>query len=54
MSERYFDITVKLIIVGDISVGKTSLLNNFKEEEDPTNTIATIGTEYYSLIQEFK
>lgn len=54
MSERYFDITVKLIIVGDISVGKTSLLNSFKDEEDPTNTIATIGTEYYSFIQEFK
>lgn len=53
MSERHFDMTVKLIIVGDISVGKTSLLKNFKNEENPTETVATIGTEYYSIYQDY-
>ena len=54
MSERHFDMTVKLIIVGDISVGKTSLLKNFKNEENPTETVATIGTEYYSIYQDYQ
>lgn len=54
MSDWYFDFTVKIIIAGEISVGKTSLLNNFKDLEEPTDTLATIGTEYYSFIQEYK
>lgn len=45
---------MKIIIAGDISVGKTSLLNNYKDIEEPTDTIATIGTEYYSFMYKYK
>lgn len=50
MSDKHFDFSIKLILVGDVSVGKTSLLNNFLNEENPTNTISTIGTEHHSYI----
>lgn len=49
-----FDLVVKVVIVGDISVGKTSLLNNFLNEEKPTDTIATIGTEYFTLFEKHR
>lgn len=52
MTDKHFDLAIKIIIVGDVSVGKTSLLNNYQEQEDPTDTIATIGTEYYTFFQE--
>ena len=38
-------IWIKVIVVGDMSVGKTSLINQFCFEKF-VNTIPTIGTEY--------
>lgn len=51
MSFEHFDYAIKIIIIGDISVGKTSLLNNFLKLENPMNTVATIGTEFKTFLE---
>lgn len=54
MLDKHFDTAIKIIIVGDVSVGKTSLLNNFQGFDDPLDTIATIGTEYHTIFQNYE
>ena len=40
------DITLKLLLLGDTSVGKTSILTNYNENKFDKDTIGTIGVEY--------
>ena len=48
------EINVKLLIVGDSSVGKTSLLLQYTEDNFPSQHIATIGVEYKIKIIPYK
>lgn len=43
---------MKIVLVGQISVGKSSLLNRFLNKNDPLKTLSTIGAEYHSFIWE--
>jgi len=40
------DIILKLLLLGDTSVGKTSILSNYNENKFDQNAIGTIGVEY--------
>ena len=40
------DALFKVILVGDSSVGKTSLLHRMKTNEFITNTVTTVGAEH--------
>ena len=40
------DINIKLLIVGDSNVGKTSILSQYLEVKCPSDHVATIGVEY--------
>lgn len=50
MNDDCCELELKIVLAGSVSVGKTSLLNNFLEEKNPTETMATIGTEYYTIV----
>jgi small GTP-binding protein len=43
--EQKFDIKIKLIVLGDSNVGKSSIINRICLEKFDTNTIPTIGAE---------
>ena len=47
MNEDY-DLAIKVIVIGDVSVGKTSLLYSFIDKDIGGDTKATIGAEYHS------
>lgn len=47
MNEDY-DLAIKIIVIGDVSVGKTSLLYSFIDKDIGGETKATIGAEYHS------
>ena len=40
------DLNIKLLIVGDSNVGKTSILSQYLEVKFPSDHVATIGVEY--------
>lgn len=40
------EITLKLLTIGDASVGKTCIMLRFAEDDFPMNTMPTIGVEY--------
>ena len=40
------ELTIKLLLVGDSNVGKTSLLLQYTENNYPLQHIATVGVEY--------
>ena len=44
-----FDITLKFIIVGEASVGKTVLTKRFVKDEFISDTLPTIGNDYFKL-----
>jgi len=41
-----FDLTYKIILIGDIFVGKTSYMSRFTKNVFPKNTNFTIGVDY--------
>ena len=48
------DLNIKLIIVGDSSVGKTSILLKYIDDIFPDHHVATIGVEYKNKIFEYR
>ena len=48
------EINIKLLIVGDSGVGKTSLLLQYTEERFADNHIATVGVEYRIKMFDYK
>ena len=46
--------TYKIILVGDISVGKTNLLTQYVDEKFTENNISTVGIEFKNKIIELK
>lgn len=44
--------TLKILTLGDASVGKTCILLRFSENEFPINTMPTIGIEYKTKLVE--
>lgn len=46
-----YDHLLKLIIIGDSSVGKTCILLRFSEDNFPVSHMPTIGKNYHSLYQ---
>ena len=55
MNESEFDLVMKIVIVGDTSVGKTNLLLRYCKDTFSTDTKATIGIDFFTkdiLIQE--
>ncbi len=52
MSEPEPDITLKILLIGDSYVGKTSLLLQYIDRECPENHMATIGVEFKDKIVE--
>ena len=51
VSRKQYDHLIKLIIIGDSSVGKSCILLRFSEDHFPTSHMPTIGK--YSHIEEF-
>ena len=49
-----FDYLVKLLILGDGKVGKTSLLLRFTEDFFPTSHIQTLGIDFKLKLQEIE
>ena len=49
-----FDIVMKIIIIGDSSVGKTNFLCKFIDDEFSEEINATIGIDYMTKIVRFK
>lgn len=52
-----FDVKIKLLVIGDQSVGKTSIMNRFIENEFNTSTLSTIGIDFrikYLIIDKIK
>lgn len=43
MSKKQYDHLIKLIIIGDSSVGKSCILLRFSEDHFPTSHMPTIG-----------
>ena len=41
-----YDYLLKLIVIGDSSVGKTCLLLRFSDDQFPTNHMPTIGIDF--------
>lgn len=50
MELKYFDSTVKLILIGDTGVGKSSLLSCWINKEFTHNAISTIGIDFQCKI----
>ena len=48
------EVTVKLLLVGDSEVGKTSLLLQYTENSFPSHHAATIGVEYKIKMFQYK
>lgn len=43
-----YDYTLKIIVVGDNNVGKSTLIENFLSDIFPSNSIQTIGVDFYT------
>ena len=41
-----FDKTVKILVIGDSAVGKTSIISRYVDRSCPSNYIATIGIDF--------
>ena len=48
-----YDEKLKILIIGDSTVGKTSILNRFCKNEFSWNYLATIGVDFFSKDIEF-
>jgi len=46
MSQKLYDYLVKLLLIGDSGVGKTSILFRFSEDQFNTTFISTIGIDF--------
>ncbi len=46
--------TYKIILVGDVSVGKTNLLTQYVDEKFAENIISTVGIEFKNKIIELE
>ena len=44
-----YDLLAKLVVIGDVSVGKTSLINRFAKNEFEENHVFTMGVDYSRL-----
>ena len=44
--DRDYDVSVKLLILGDSGVGKTSLMLRFSDDKFATNLLSTAGVDY--------
>ena len=50
MKRPGYDHLLKLIIIGDSSVGKTCILLRFSEDNFPTSHMPTIGKLFFEII----
>lgn len=48
-SKKNYDHLIKLIIIGDSSVGKSCILLRFAEDQFPTSHMPTIGMKFICL-----
>ena len=48
------EITIKLLLVGDTSVGKTSLILKYTDDNCPLDHVATVGIEYRIKMFDYK
>jgi len=51
MSKKDYDETVKILMLGESGVGKSSLLTRFSDDKFMTNFITTLGVEYKFRIE---
>ena len=51
---KQFDHLIKLIIIGDSSVGKSCILLRFSEDNFPMSHMPTIGKYYYTEHADFR
>jgi hypothetical protein len=45
-NDQEYDVAVKLLLLGDTAVGKTSLMLRFSEDKFAANTLSTAGVDY--------
>ena len=50
MSEEEYDMILKIVLIGDSSVGKTNLMNKYIKNEFREDTKATVGVEFGSKV----
>ncbi len=49
-----YDEKVQLLIIGDMTVGKTSILTRFTENKFSQNYLATVGLDFFTKDVDFK
>lgn len=48
MTQLSYDVSIKLVVIGESGVGKSNLILRFKENRFDDQLIPTIGLDFYS------